>query len=302
MNRRQTIGSVAATTAMVLVGSSVAAASALADYPIAGGQALRYALAAALLLLLARGRLPRLTRRQALRLVALAATGLAGFNALLIAAVREADAASVGVVVGCVPVVLALAGPLLERRPLSGRVMSAALLVVIGAAAVQTGGRTTLLGVLLAVGALACEAAFTLLAVPLLGSVGPAATSTYTCLLAAPMLLAAGAAVDGGDALRVPSPGEATALGYLAATVTAAGFVLWYAGVERLGVERAGLCAGLVPVSALLSAAAIGASEISTVPLLGALAVAAGVTAGMTARPAQPVRRATDIRRQLLAC
>ncbi len=80
-------------------------------YPIAGGQALRYGLAGALLVAFARGGLPRLSLRQATRLLALAATGLAGFNAFLIAAVREADAGSMGVIVGCVPIVLALAGP-----------------------------------------------------------------------------------------------------------------------------------------------------------------------------------------------
>src|SRR5215218_9060766 len=114
--RRELVGSGAAAAAMVLVGSSVAAANALVAYPIAGGQALRYGLAGGLLAALARGRLPRLTAAQAGRLVALAASGLAGFNAFLIAAVREADAATVGVIVGSVPVVLALAGPLIDRR------------------------------------------------------------------------------------------------------------------------------------------------------------------------------------------
>src|SRR5215218_8448577 len=129
---REVVGAAAAAAAMVLLGSSVAAASALSAYPIAGGQALRYALAGALLGALARSRLPRLTMAQAVRLLALAASGLAGFNVFLIAAVREADAATVGVIAGCVPVVLALAGPLLERRPVSRRVVVAALVVATG--------------------------------------------------------------------------------------------------------------------------------------------------------------------------
>jgi drug/metabolite transporter (DMT)-like permease len=296
---QQAAGSVAALTAMVLVGSSVAAASALAAYPIAGGQALRYGLAAALLLVLVRGHLSRPTGAQALRLLALAATGLAGFNALLIAAVREADAASVGVVVGCVPVALAVAGPLMERRPLSRRVVGAALVVAVGAAVVQwSGGGMTPLGLALSLGALACEAAFTLLAVPLLGSLGPAGVSTYSCLFAAPMLAAVGFALDGGGALPVPTVDEAAALSYLAALVTAAGFVLWYAGVERLGADRAGLFAGLLPVSALLSAVAIGASELTPLALAGALAVGAGVTAGLTGRGAHshPREATTGVR------
>jgi hypothetical protein len=135
--RPELVGSLEATAAMVAVGSSVAAATALVAYPIASGQALRYGLAGALLVAFARGRLPRLTGSQTVRLLALAATGLAGFNAFLIAAVREADAGSVGVIVGCVPVALAVAGPLLERRAVRPRVAAAAVVVSAGAAAVQ---------------------------------------------------------------------------------------------------------------------------------------------------------------------
>lgn len=270
---------------MVLVGSSVAAASALVDYPIAGGQALRYALGAAFLVAFARGHLPRITRGEALWLVALAASGLAGFNAFLIAAVREADAASVGVIVGCVPVALALAGPLLQGRHPSPRVVGAALVVAAGAGAVQwSGGRLSLLGLALSLGALACEAAFSLFAVPVLVTLGPLTVSTYACLFAAPMLLVSGLLLDGAAVLPLPSIEEAAALGYLAAMVTAAGFVLWYSGVERLGIERAGLFAGILPVSALLSAAALGVSAVTSLRLVGALVVGAGVTAGMMAR------------------
>jgi drug/metabolite transporter (DMT)-like permease len=142
----------------------------------------------------------------------------------------------------------------------------------------------SLLGLALSLGALACEAAFSLLAVPLLTSLGPRAVSTYACLFAAPILLASGLLLDGAAVVALPSLEEGAALGYLAAMVTAGGFVLWYSGVDRLGVERAGLFAGILPVSALLSAAALGSSEITPLRLVGALVVGSGVTAGMTMR------------------
>lgn len=59
MGRVEVAGSLQAGVAMVVVGSSVAASSLVADYPILGGQAARYALGAAVLAALARGRLPR---------------------------------------------------------------------------------------------------------------------------------------------------------------------------------------------------------------------------------------------------
>jgi hypothetical protein len=57
--------------------------------------------------------------------------------------------AAVGVVVGCVPVALALVGPLLSRRAPVGRVEAAAVVVTVGAAVVHGVGDTTLAGFLL---------------------------------------------------------------------------------------------------------------------------------------------------------
>jgi drug/metabolite transporter (DMT)-like permease len=152
----------------------------------------------------------------------------------------------------------------------------------------------SLVGLGLSLGALACEAAFTLLAVPVLASLGPRAVSVYACLFAVPMLLVCGIVVDGAGAVPVPSVEEAAALVYLAALVSAAGFVLWYSGVERLGAERAGLFAGLLPVSALLSSAALGASEVTPLRLAGALVVGLGVAAGIATR--SPLRtRASSV-------
>lgn len=104
-----------------------------------------------------------------------------------------------------------------------------------------------MLGLALSLGALACEVAFSLVAVPLLGSLGPLGVSAYGCLFAAPMLLGIGLVLDGGAAVPSPTAEEAAGLAYLAAMVTAAGFVLWYSGVERLGVDRAGLFAAFCP-------------------------------------------------------
>jgi drug/metabolite transporter (DMT)-like permease len=276
-----TRGSLLAALALALVGSLVAAADFVEGYPLSTGQALRYAVAGAVLLVVARGRLPRLDRNEAVGLVALAATGLVLFNLFVIEGVRETDPATVGVIVGCVPVVLAIAGPLLERRPLSGRVIVAAVVVAAGAAGVQwAGGGITAAGLLLALGALGCEAAFSLLAVPHLKRLGALAVSTYACLFAVPML-ALWSLLAEGPSLPVPDAGQAVALAYLAVGVTVLGFVSWYSAVGILGVERAGLFAGVLPVSALVFSAALGVAEF-TPGRLGAVAVVAlGVTLGV---------------------
>ena len=141
MQRVDVTGSLFAAGAMVAVGSSVAASS-LFKYPILAGQGLRYSLSAVVLVLFARGALPRFERAELPRLLLLSSSGLAGFNVFLIAALREADAGSVGVIIGSVPVALALVGPVLERRRPNAGVVTAAVVVTAGAAAVQWAGGT----------------------------------------------------------------------------------------------------------------------------------------------------------------
>jgi drug/metabolite transporter (DMT)-like permease len=285
-------GSLLAAGALALVGSLVAAADLVEGYPLAAGQALRYALAGLVLLAIGRFALPRLERREALGLAALSATGLVLFNLFVIEGVRETDPATVGVIVGCVPVVLAIAGPLLERRPLSGRVIAAAFVVAAGAAGVQwAGGGMGALGLALCLGALACEAAFSLLAVPHLRRLGPLAVSTYACLFAVPML-AVWSLIAEGPSLPSPDGQQAAALAYMGVGVTVLGFVSWYSAVGLLGVERAGLFSGVLPVSALVISAALGVAEITPERLAAVAVVAAGVTIGVRARPREERSRA----------
>lgn len=304
-------GALLATLALTLVGSLVAASDALEAYPLAEGQFIRYLIAAAILVCasawrgqapsdsfgLARGRLPRLSRREAAGLACLAATGLVLFNFFVIEGVRETDPATVGVIIGCVPVVLAVAAPLLERRPVSGRVLLAGVVVSLGAAGVQwADGGITLLGLGLALGALACEAAFSLLAAPHLERLGPLAVSAYACLFALP-LLAAWSLVAGGPELAKPSTAELAAIGYLGAAVTTGGFVAWYSAVGLLGVERAGLFSGVLPVSALVCAALLGVASVSPARLAAVAVVAAGITLGMRAtRERAPAPHASLLR------
>jgi drug/metabolite transporter (DMT)-like permease len=268
---------------MGIVGSSFAVLDTLRAYPQSGGQAVRYAVGAGLLFLLAGRRLPRPTARQAARLALLAATGLAAFNLLVLAAEASMDPGSVGVIVAVVPVLLALAGPLqMGRRP-EPRVVAAGVAVAAGAAAVQgLGGDVTAAGLAAALGALACEAAFSLLAAPLLVPLGPVVVSAWAAIFAVPMLIVTGVVIDGpADLLRVPTTAEALGLAWLAVAVTAVAFVLWYSSVRAIGVARTGLLTGVLPVSALLVATLLGRTDLTAGRLAGALVVGAGIAAGL---------------------
>jgi drug/metabolite transporter (DMT)-like permease len=287
-------GSLGAASAMFLVGTLAAVSSVINHYPLYGGQALRYAVAAAILFAVARAKglgLVRPTPREGLLLLTLTATGLVLFNVCVVQATRHASPTLVGTTVGTVPVVLALVGPLLARSRPSGRVLVAAAVVVAGATITTGLGKGGLTGLLYAVGALACEACFSLLAIPLLPKLGPVRVSAYTQAVAVPSLLVAGILADGGGILRTPTAAEAAGLLYLGTVVSAGAFFLWYDALPRLGADRAGLFAGLVPVGAIVTTVVLGLGTPTATDLAGAALVVAGLTVGLV-----PGRRGGPIR------
>jgi drug/metabolite transporter (DMT)-like permease len=289
MNGSQRRGTAGAGTAMFLVGTLTAVSATIASYPLFGGQAVRYAVAAAVLLAVARfagGPAVRPSPRDWLLLAALAATGLVAFNVCIVEATRDTSPATIGTVIATVPIVLALAGPLLEGRRPAPAVVAAACVVAVGAALANGLGGGGARGLLFSLGALAGEVCFSLLAVPLLPRLGPLRVSAYSAVLAAPMLLAVGIAADGTAVLRVPTAGELAGFAYLSAVVTVIAFLLWYDAIGRLGADRAGLFAGLIPVSAVVTTVALGLDRPGPADLAGAALVAAGVAVGLRARSA----------------
>ena len=270
--------------AMTILGSSFPITRLLLGYPVLAGQALRYTLAALVLASLAGSR-ARPAGRDLLRLGALAATGLVGFNICVLNALRSADPALLGTVIGAVPLLLALLGPALAKRRPAVRVVAGAVVVVLGVALVEGSGRGDLTGFAWALGALAGEVAFSVLAAPMLPRLGVVPVSAWACILAVPMLLLA--SVLTGEQWRAPTLTESGALLYLALVLTVGAFLLWYSGLRRLGVERAGMFAGVLPVATLAVSAGLDGRNPGTIPLVGvALVAAALVGAGYPERSA----------------
>lgn len=285
------------TLAYALVGASFTANSLLGAYPYAGGQALRYG-AACLLLLPLLGRaglapLRILTVRHWLRLAALAGVGMVGFNLAILAAERTAEPAVPGVLVGCAPVVVAVLVPLTEGRRPAPAVLYGALLVAAGAFTVQGWGRTDLAGIGWSVAALAGEVGFTVLAVPVLRLLGPKLLTAAVCGVGAAEAALVGLVVDGAGLVRMPTAVEAGALVWQAALATVVGFVLFYMGVQRVGMERATLFTGAIPVAAALSAALVAGAAFGLPQAVGSLLVGAGAAVG-TGLFARRTRQASD--------
>jgi drug/metabolite transporter (DMT)-like permease len=268
---------------MTILGTSVTFSRAIVEYPPLIGQAARYAVATIILYGLSRaGRpAPRPTRREFGLLAALAATGLVAFNLCILLSLRHADPAVVGTVVGAAPLGLAIAAPLLRSERISARVSGAAVVIVAGIAIVYGGGASDGIGLLAASGALAGEVLFSLLAAPLLPRLGAVRTSAYSCALAVPMLLVAAAVTGEPYRWRLPTTTETLALAYLATALTVGAFLAWFTGLNRLGVDRAGLFVGILPVSTLVSTAVVDGHWPGLVRGAGVALVAAGLGIGL---------------------
>ncbi|MFD4957632.1 DMT family transporter [Microbacterium sp. NPDC058389] len=271
--------------AMALTGSSVAVIGATGALPSFSLQAARYALAATVVAAALGWRvgrtgagLPRPALADVGWAVAGAAVGLVGFNLVMLVGVRHAEPAVLGSAVACIPLVLAVAGPLAAGRAPSGRLVVGGLVVSAGAVLVTGWGRTDAVGVLCAVGLVVCEAAFTLCAGRGAARLGSVAYTLWTCIVAAAAFGALAVVVERPDAaalLRSIVP-----VLYLGLAVTAAAFVLWFAAVARLGADRAGLCAGAAAPASVLTAMLLGAP--APAPLVGAglMLIVAGLVIG----------------------
>jgi drug/metabolite transporter (DMT)-like permease len=272
---------------MTFVGGSVAVSGALADAPLYTAQGVRYGIACALLIGYIRLTGRRLAMPRGVEwwwLLGVTVSGLLVFNIALVEGSQHAEPAVLGVAVACVPIVLAVMGPLLEGHLPRVGVLAAAVVVTAGAVLVQGIGRCDALGFIWAIVVFVSEAGFTLLAVPVLGRHGAEGVSVHATAMAAVMFGVLGVSTEGWGAATEFDGGDLLAIGYLAVGVTAVAFVLWYSCVCHLGAARAGLLTGIAPVAA----AAIGIPITGDVPALpvwaGVGVIAAGLAVGISQR------------------
>ncbi|MFD7655605.1 DMT family transporter [Actinosynnema sp. NPDC059797] len=272
---------------MALVGGSVGVSHTLVSAPLFTTQAVRYLAAIAILALLARALRVTVVRprgREWLWLTGIAATGLVLFNVAVVRGVAHAEPAVVAVAVACVPVLIGVVGPLLERRAPQARVLLAAAVVTAGSVVVEGAGQADAEGVAWAAVAMLCEAAFTLLAVPVLARHGAWGVSLHSVWLGAVMFVGLAVATEGVGAVTSLTAGDWVAIAYLAVMVTAVAFVLWYSTVAALGSGRVGLLTGVAPVSAAVVGVALGTRVPGPLVWVGMSVVVAGLAFGLWGR------------------
>ena len=110
-NQQERAGASLGALSVVFIGGSVGAASLLHDYPLLGGQAVRFAVAVIVLVAWGRVRRHRFrlpTGRESVWLILLAVCGMAGYGVMLVHATSVTEPGNVGVAIGAAPLFIVL--------------------------------------------------------------------------------------------------------------------------------------------------------------------------------------------------
>jgi len=290
---RRLPGGVLLTLAMMTVGSTVVASRIIAaGLPPFTAAALRFAIALPVFLALMRWRgesLPRPPRHDMVLISLQALCGSVGYAVLLTAGLRTTSAANAGVITGCLPAVAALMGTLVLRENLGMRMAIAITLACVGVIAVVVGpGQAeatmppSITGNLLVLTAVVCEAVFLLLNKQLHVPLSPLTQSTLMTALGFAMTLVP-ALAERAWAAPVDAAALLSVL-YYALVPTVGGYLLWYAGSERVGAGHAALYTAVLPLSALVLAAAVLHEPISARQSIGGFCVLAAIAVGALPR------------------
>ncbi|WEA58807.1 DMT family transporter [Rhizobium sp. BJ04] len=279
---RQVQGYLYLALAMLTVGSTVIASKLIASgLPPFSATALRFAIAFPVFLVLMRAaeaRLPKLSRHDGLILIIQAGAGSVGYTTLLISGLSLTSAADAGVIIGTLPVVsAAISILLLGERPQRGLLFAVALATagVLSIAFSPEAAGGSLSGNALIFLAVVCEGLFILLNKRLKTEIAPLAQSTLMTGIG--FLVADIPAIFEAPFSHGISGSAVAAVVYYALVPTVGGFLLWYAGAERVSGTEAALFTALAPVSAVMLAFTILGEPVELNQIAGIACVLAAV-------------------------
>jgi len=270
--------------AMILVGSSVVAGKfMIVELPPHLASALRFALAAALivpLLLILEG-VPRLSRRSWGILFVQSLCGAFLFNVFLLKGLTLTSAGAAGVITSTTPAAMGLIAALVLRERPSPRVLTGIVLSVGGVMAVNLQGGGLDAGSLAGNGLVLCavlaESLFLLLRKTIHEPLSPLAVSTaMTCF--GLLLFTPGAVIEarGFDFAAVSWAAWGT-VAYYGAFITVAAYLFWFSGVVRVDAGTAGVFTAIMPVSAVALSALLLDEPLTPAGLGGCALVLAGI-------------------------
>lgn len=268
-------------------GTWVAARYAVQEVAPLGVAVWRFLFAAASLLALVlwkHGRLPAISRREALLILGLGATGIFFYNLFFLYGMQHISAGRGALVVATTPVITLLAAAWLLHEGMSSAKALGSMLAMIGCLTVIGRGDPLALlggkvgaGETLILGCAVMWAAYTLLGRLGTRSLSALVMTAYASCAGFLMLLLA-ALVD-GPAQLIPAftPGAWGAILFLGLFGTTLGFTWFSAAVQQIGAQRASIFVNLVPLFAVLQGAILLGERLDFSALVGGLLVIAGV-------------------------
>ncbi|HWV24695.1 MAG TPA: DMT family transporter [Thermomicrobiales bacterium] len=274
-------------TGMGIVGTSVTANKYLVGHiPIMLAMEIRFLIATIVLLVIVRlveAGLPQIPLRLHVVLAAQALFGVVAFNILLLVGLDMTTATISGIITAATPAVIAIMSFLLGDRlpPIAwlgvALTIGGVILVNLLASPSEDIARRPILGAMLIFLAVIGEAAYTILGRYATRSISPFGTATWICIYGAAMFLPL-ALWD----VRHFSPGAVPAstwlaIAWLAIFVTVIAFVLWFKGLASIPASTAGAFTGMIPITAVISAAILLHEPVGIAHLAGMTCVLAGI-------------------------
>ena len=251
--------------------------------------AVRFVLAAAVcwVLVLARGDLRSLDRRDVLGALALGAVAYAAQAGSYFAALERIDPSLLALLVYTFPAIVAVAAVALGRERMDRNrlaalaLVSAGLVLVLAAAGI---GEQDTLGTALGLGAAFVYSGYVLVSEGIAGRMAPRVLAALVCTGAAVSLTA------GSLALGELRPGELAIAGWgwlacLAVVSTVVAIGLFFAGLRRVGPTTAAILSTVEPVVTVVLVMAVFGDVLATAQLLGGALVLGGVLV-LRGRPA----------------
>ena len=274
-----------ASAAIALAAQWTAAKIALGAVPPLELSTMRFAIASALLVLVALVTRTPLPVRRWRPVTAAAAFGFLGFNGLAFLGLRLTPASDSALIVPTtIPVATALFATLIHEQLTSRKLLGFAVASV-GAAVVIAGGQqiggdistTRLLGDLLELGSAICWAACLTISALIVRTESVLGFVTMSSLLGTAMLFPLGFLEQGYRDVPTWSGQSWLAAAILGVLSTFVAFLIFFWAVRRFGASRGALISYLAPVAALLIAFVVLGERPFPLQLVGVVVILAGV-------------------------
>ena len=248
---------------------------------------LRFAMAAAILLIVLyrrNGRLPAVPGHLLLPIIFLGLTGVVSYNVFFFWGLQSVAASRASVIIANNPVFIAIFAALIFRERL-GWIKSLGVLISMSGAviAISRGDMAGLVngglgwGDLMIFGCVLSWAAFSLIGKIVVAYIPPLTAISYAALVGA-LLLFFPAVMDGMfGALGEYALLDWGNIAYLGVFGTVLGFVWYYEGIERIGATRAALFINFVPINAIIMAFFLLDESLTGSLLIGTALVLSGV-------------------------